>query len=1161
MSFPLNEDQARAAHTLQGPVLITAGAGTGKTRALTERFVSAVSPGSVPGWTPAPVDEILTITFTDKAAGELSERIRGSLRAAGLNGEARSLDSAWISTIHGFCARLLRRHAFEAGLEPGFAVADDTDAQQLREAAFDRASQDLHGVDDAVRYLFALYGFQQVWGAVSHLSRELETRGLTPDDIATEPTADPKVLFREAHTFFTQAEQELGRHAGSSKGAANHAIACRTVLERLEPLEDQQQEGSEVAERLWRALAGYSARGGSAGPIRDLCDSLTAERTRLLAAAVTLLAAPHAEALVRLTDAYLAALGELKEARGVLDFADLQLHADRLLVTRPDLRDRYRAGFRLVMVDEFQDTDELQLNIVRAVAGPNLCTVGDDRQSIYRFRGADLEVYRRHREEMVRDGARPVTLTENYRSHPEVIGFVNQVFGSAAFFGDDLLRLRAGRVEPDPPVPVGDRPRVAIDLVQATGIPVAESRRAEAEVLAERFSELRVAGIDPGDMVVLVRRYANADPIAAALRRRGFPVLVIGGRGFLALPEIGMIRALCRVVANPRDDTALAQLLLSPMSMVTDDGVWLLRNSDEAKASGRHLWDGLTTARAALDPEDATAAGELRDVIERARERSGSLSLGEVLMRAVEETGTDVALLSTGDEGLQAFTNVLRFARKADEFERDTGGGPASFTARIDAEERFGYRESASAVTDDGSPAVRIMSIHASKGLEFPVVALPMLGGATPTDTSVLRAKASVDQLEVALALPTGWGGRPEHRRSAWFERMRVAQTSEAAEEDKRLLYVACTRARELLILSGSADLSKDPADSAAETSLGLLRRALGDVLAGDPGAAYVREIGDGVRTEVRIHSTDTIPAGASPSANAAAATQREPRHAGESAGALRRRSGPEETQRAAAGIGPVRPRRLSYSDISVFESCPLRYWAQSVARLGEIAIDGPGDPMRFGSALHAALQVFGQESPKQVGRRLMSIARHHGLRPADEERLAHAVAAFSRSGVAASLAACGRVHRERPFAARITTGEHVFDLVGAMDAYGVLGTEALIVDYKSGRSGASSDELRDRYETQARCYALAALREGHETVKVVFVRPEVTDVDGQMESVAYAFTPADQCELERWLVETYERISATPYRPLDAWDDSVCRSCRISGSICPLTPPRRGAV
>ncbi|MDF1542034.1 MAG: UvrD-helicase domain-containing protein [Anaerosomatales bacterium] len=1147
MTFPLNEGQERAASTLVGPVLISAGAGTGKTRALTERFVRAVIPGDDGEWTPAAVNELLTITFTEKAAGELVERIRASLRAAGLPRVARDLDAAWISTIHGFCARILRRHALEAGLDPGFSVADETDARQMREEAFEQAARLLHESSVAVSDLFADYGFEPVWDAASLIAQTLDTYGLTADDIAPEPVRNAAALLDETRAFFAGAHANLVDFACESKGAANHADACRSLLDALDSPDGVSADPAQIAAHLWRALEMYSARGGSAASIKDVCEEVRAIRGRLLAETVATMTATGVGALAELTRAYAATLAALKAQRGILDFADLQLHTVRLLEQRSDLSERYRSAFRLVMVDEFQDTDELQLRIVQSVAGENLCTVGDERQSIYRFRGADLDVYRRHRDEMLHAGARPVELVENYRSHPDVIGLVNDVFSHPAVFGDDLLHLQARRTEPEPPFVEHTMPRIGVDLVHAEGRSKSLPRQVEAEALARRFAELRDAGVSPGDMVVLVRRYASADVIAAALRREGFPVLVVGGRRFLDLPEVTMVRALARVIANPRDDTALAMLLLSPMSAVSDDGLWLLRNAAASRAAGRHLWDGLGVARSTLPPADAEAAAALRRVIERARDRAGAAPLAEVLTRAVEESGADLAILDSGDEGLQAFANVVRFVRKAAEFEQSGRAGAADFVARIDAEERFGFQESPSALSGDGSAAVRIMSIHASKGLEFPVVALPLLGDFVPGDRGVLRVRAREGRIQVALALPSSHGGTPESRRGPLFEQMRVSEAAAQAEEAKRLFYVACTRAREVLLLSGACNLEKDPA-AVAESPLSLARRALGPTLQGPPGTDETRVLGGAVSVSLRIHDGAAVPVAAGPSA--AAPDDPEP-PAGSSSMVVEE----QRACRVASGVAPERPERLSYSDIATFESCSLRYWAQRVARLGSAEGMPEGDPRCFGSALHAVLQLGRPGEPVPAADRIEAVARFYRLGADELARLREGVGRFARSDAAAMLESCETVRREHPFSVRIAAGKHVVDLVGAMDAVGRRGQEAVILDYKSGTSKADAKDLTERYEMQARCYAYAALADGRERVRVVFVRPEVESPDGGVEQIEFEFSREDVPVIEKAILGAYDSIATSTYRALERWDERVCSDCRIAGTLCPLSP------
>ena len=187
MTIRLNPDQQRAALCLDRPVLVTAGAGSGKTRMLTQRFVNAVLPGAVAGWENASVDEVLAITFTEKAAGEIAERVRLALLGAGLNEEARQTGAAWISTIHGMCSRLLKRHPFEAGVDPFFVVADTVVAGELRADAFDEAAKAVLGGHPDAEELFERYGFQVLFEGATSIARELAVAGLGPEALLLEP--------------------------------------------------------------------------------------------------------------------------------------------------------------------------------------------------------------------------------------------------------------------------------------------------------------------------------------------------------------------------------------------------------------------------------------------------------------------------------------------------------------------------------------------------------------------------------------------------------------------------------------------------------------------------------------------------------------------------------------------------------------------------------------------------------------------------------------------------------------------------------------------------------------------------------------------------------------------------------------------------------------
>lgn len=1143
MSFPLNHEQLKAVEALQGPVLINAGAGSGKTRTLTERLVRAVMPDAVRGWRPADIGEVVVITFTDKAAGELSERVRSSLREAGRAEDARRVDTAWISTIHAFCGRVLRRYALDAGIDPAFAVLSGSRAGVTREDAFERAAREIAQTSSGAT-LLELYSYSALYRATEHLRSKTLSAGSEFGQVDTEQTRSPQDVLGEARAFFRHAHAELQACDLGGVSMSAHAEQCEATLSAL--LETGEAMGAgDVGALLREALGTYTQKRGVKAHA-ELCADIVETRARLAAEAAALETHDYAVAFVDLTERYEAHYGAAKRALGALDFDDLQSRTLQLFDERPDIADRFRKMFRLVMVDEFQDTDGLQLAIVQAVNQDNLCTVGDERQSIYRFRGADVHVYRAHNEEMLRQGAQEISLGVNYRSHQGILVFVNRFFGSPSLFGSSgLIQLQAGRKEPSNPILEPGEPRVEIVLVDKTGRLEGPARQAEAREIAKRFAGL-VETLPPSDMVILLRSYRHAGAYAEALQREGIPALIVGGSRFFELPEVTYLRALMRLASNPHDDEALVLMLESPLVGLSPDGLWKLASHRAVQSRADSLWSAMSCAPA-LNSADDVALDRAHRAVCGARSRAGSQRLDEIVLRAVEELDYDQYLLGSGSAGRQAYANVLKFARMAAEFDRGVGGGPAAFSAHLDASERLGEHESPAALSDDHSPAVRIMSIHASKGLEFPVVAVPELARGVRGDDGIVRIHTQGQQLTVALALPPGDGQALP--RSPLFDSISEADKEEEIEEIKRVLYVACTRAKELLILSGSSNLAK-PATQ--QTPVAWIRSALGLSLTVEDGQVDI-DLDHGHSVRVRAipetESVDTAPL-EDQGAVIEQPSERAPiPERNDSVGEI----APVESGAAERGTH-AGPQHITYSDIAEYETCALRYRATRLWRLGLIhSGQEASGPLEFGSALHAVLQLVAIGLASEADR-VDSIARYYQLSDRDRERLGAAVSAFTRSRIAHTIQGSERILTEAPFSIELHDTEgRGFVLAGSMDLLGRTGSQAIIVDYKTGASGTPS-ELAERYEAQARCYALAALKQGATHVELHFVRPEVLGEDGEPQSVSFTYAVSDIETLVDHVVGAYEALASGAYEPLAEWNERACGACPIAGGVCSVT-------
>lgn len=1135
-TFELNAAQHVAATTLSGPVLITAGAGSGKTRVLTERAVNAVVDGAAGGWSPVRIEQVLAITYTEKAAGELAERVRGALRVAGLQEQARQVDAAWISTIHGMCSRILRSEALTAGIDPSFEVLSAIETGRLREIALESAVSQLlseHGVSR----LLALYDLSSVASTVFSLAEDLRTHDAGAQDLTVSAPGTARAVAEEAVRFFAEKSAYFDACGVSTQSVCDHGTACAATLQTLQEISTADLADEDLAEAVWHCLKAHQIARTSAG-VKDEVAAIRRTRVDLCARLAGLITVPVSQELVFLTGAYAGAFSELKNRAGGLDFSDLQIETRRLL-RRPEILERWGSRFALSMVDEFQDTDELQLEVVSALAGPNLCTVGDESQSIYRFRGADVGVYRKHSQSMIEAGATPATLSVNYRSHAGILSFVNRLFGDTSLLGSRLVALEHGRSEDDPPVIPEDEPRVEVVIAPTSGAGGADQARQDLAVrIAERVKSLHEdRSVSLGDVVVLMPTYRYAHVYARALVDAGIETVVVGGSRFFEQPEICALRAALRVVVNPRDETAVAEVLISDLCGLSDDGLLTLRRRSHVLGCG--LWGAVESAE--VDADDRMRLSVISRAVQRATSALGRVSLAEILLRLVEDCGLDLRLFASGLSGGQAYANVLKLARMCSAFESSEGTGTAGFLAHLDAKEQFGDHETPAALVSQDSQAVRIMSVHASKGLEFPVVIVPELGGRVRSNSSIARWRRGGDWT-LTMALPSSWGDARDGvlRRPLEFAEFDAEEGEAEAEERQRLFYVACTRARELLILAGGRSMRQ----SVSDTMLNWLVQVLDIPL--EPGTETILQREDSGGVQVHV-----LPEPAETGETSAGICSAEPTTR---AGSDAWYSIVLADDEPSANNGEL-PRRLSYSGVSLFERCEMRFHAEKVLGLG-VSVESAGPAVRRGSALHVVLQLAGEDGTIDESR-LAAVSKHYRLEADDTRRVRQAFDAYRASAVAQEVRSAHVVRREAPFALWIGTPGDGFVLDGTIDVYARTGKHTLIVDYKSGETNRTSEELTDRYALQASCYALAAVRDGADDVEVVLVRPEVLK-GGEPQSVRFGFTAVEVEEFSRELSLTHRRMGVSRRAHREQWDERACENCPVLAQMCDIKAGHR---
>ena len=883
----LTPGQKKCVDTLVGPVAVSAGAGSGKTFTLTRRIVHSLECGFVSG-----IDEVLAITFTSKAAGEIKSRVKGALKACGRSDQALLVDSAWISTIHGACARMLRAHALDLGIAPDFTVADEAAASDMLDAALEEVLGSENDIISPGDYdaLFTEYAARQV-GSVSAASVEGMVRDIviaaqsSPEGMASivpaPSAASPcKLLARMASLAGDISAVCEGQKPGKIRDAFLDGTA-----RALEGLEDAQQQGAEPSpEQVLELFNAFPvpSRAFGTSEYKEYATEAAQGYLSLMMEARLALAEPRMHEVIDLSGRVFDAYRRRKREAGMLDNDDLLTMASRMFSEHPEIAAEYANRFKLIMVDEFQDTDQLQVNMVNRMAGKNferLCTVGDAQQSIYRFRGADVSVYDRHLASVANTNeAGLIELADNFRSHVDVLAFVDCVFSQPSVFGRSFMSLSASRDSDRIDCPYqGSDPRIEVQLTTyPRGVASDTARAAVAQRIAQRFAKLVDEGHSAGDMVVLLGSMRCADVYADAIREQGLSCVVSGGSIFGRASEVRLAVRLAEVIANPKDTEALFEVLSSEIFALTaDDFIDLSTGLDELRGipCRRSLDSGVSVCAAAEN--DASLTPGLRTAVrtlKKAAFRVRLEPLSKVMEGVLIDSGWLRRLEDEGAEGLARAANVYKACRLARDIERRKGSGPAQIAVELRAHIEIA-KEAPGSLSSKSGDFVRIMTVHASKGLEFPIVAVAELrsdevrssrmvrttlngktylsldAGATATrltaKQSQLVAKCtSVDPFEgdeddefYQQLIEHPGGHSPVEVRCAIRQHEHLGET----EETRRLLYVALTRAQEAIICAIAGKTTKDDPTGLAKSVWGSVESALcGEGNAFEPGVTLL---------------------------------------------------------------------------------------------------------------------------------------------------------------------------------------------------------------------------------------------------------------------------------------------------------------------------------
>jgi ATP-dependent helicase/nuclease subunit A len=1226
--LPFTPEQADAIARREGPLLLSANAGSGKTSVLSERFVRLVLEDDVePG-------RILAITFTDKAAGELRTRVRGRFVELGRRDRARDLDAAWISTFHGLCARILRAHAVRAGLDPAFTVLEEAEARDVRGTAFERALADFLSDDRAETLdLVAAYGVDALRLRITTSHDQLRSAGQTRPRLPTATVAEPDTAGLAA--ALERADAELASDDERPRIATARAAltSCRELLSRLNvgpptppPALSALQEATFKPGNM-KALQGD----GCAAYLAALDAFAGAWRDALAAAAVVLLD----ELLVRYAEAY--ARG--KRARAALDFDDLELLARDLLRDTPAIRASYAERFERVMVDEFQDTNATQLSLLELL-GTDRFVVGDELQSIYSFRHADVRIFRAQRAALAERGA-AAELAANFRSRPDILGVLDAAMGP--LHGAAHVPFVAARTADDQP----DAPIVELLLTDAEAVEAwpgellaslpqaAAKRRAEARVVAARIAELvRGERVPASDIVVLLRAATDMAVFERAIEEQGLSTLAAGGRGYWGRQQVLDLCAYLGALANPRDELALLGLLASPLVGLSADGLAILARTarsgarwdalasafpqpGESEDDGRHL-DVSSKRRGAIDetplrdllPDaDRDALANFCPWFAAERQQAPRRGLDVLLERVVDRTGYDLHVLGLPG-GRRRWANVLKLQRLAASFEsrrgRDVRGLIDLATAELEAQ----ARETDAPVELGDATAIRLMTMHAAKGLEFPIVVVADLGRSGRNDTDDLLVREG----RVGLRLRTIDGASAK---TLDWEALREEQQTADLEEERRILHVAMTRAEERLILSGTFDPDKwlgapQPAVAPLRWLAPRLVTGLEELLAdapeatprlSDPDPSALRE-----RVAVRVHREPPPEVLATPApiaAEAAGPGVAEPvaeTTGGQLAldlfatpappprrvyaqpvrpGADGARGGGPVYRDEVAAERPTRPRprasiatpprplpaTLSYTSLAAYDRCAYRWYLERILRLPRDDAGGSAraraerpagpipdglDALTRGSLAHALLEDLdfaAPAPPTEAAVREAARLMEAELTDADVTDLQALVAAFADGPLAARLAAATDVRREHGFV--VGLGDDSAPLLnGVIDVIAFEdGGGALVVDYKSDVVTADADldaYVEADYGAQRRIYALAALGAGAADVEVAHLF-----LARPAEPATVIYDRNDLPRLREELDGLVAGIAAGRFTPTTQPHRALCLTCPGRRALC----------
>ncbi|HVW10916.1 MAG TPA: UvrD-helicase domain-containing protein [Bryobacteraceae bacterium] len=1078
-------EQHDAAEFRAADACVIAGPGSGKTTVLVERYRRLMEDR---GFEPR---EILAITFTEKAAANMKARLGKIFEHDAVR--RRDLESAWVSTIHGFCFRLLRENAIAAGLDPRFTVLSPREAESLQWECLTAALNEFAGTrhEDSMALIEALQ-VPSLAGDLKDVYDAIRSAGVPLADVRNKPNPSAAAAV-EASALIQELRALV--NAWPWKMTTNQSAEKERLLEWCQTASETAVIDFESFARLWNALNLNLSKvpQTTKESIRELRDRVDAFRRTALDRHAAPFRAMIFDVLDRFEDEY----RSRKKALSRVDFNDLERFTIALLKTNPDVQRRVHGQFRQVMLDEFQDVNGQQAELIRLVRAPDVFFgVGDRNQSIYGFRHAKPEIFLTYRDEVHFRGGHSVSLLHNFRSREAILRFVESAL--AGRDGIEERELIAGSK-------FGGKDEPSIEILRAIDVNAEAGGEREAVWIAHRVLELlRTLQIGrPGetrapefrDFAVLCRNSESMPAILAAFDRAGIPS-VCGRRESFLLSREGLdITALIGVIANPRDSISLAAVLRGPLVGVSDETLLRLRLAARSLTGGLNRFPHDPDCAVIAEPDRSRVITFCRN-LERWRHDVGIVPLDILLSRALRDCGVDWMPGTIDAANIESFLDLARTAGKAMSL--------PSFLLEVESLSRAAGAESELSDEDQGN-CIQVMTAHAAKGLEFPITIVAGMERGSRRDS---RSVSFTE--EHGLGVKWRNPGKKNGDGDSWFEANSKVSEAREDEEENRLLYVAMTRAIEHLVLSWSEGKRK-PSNWAK-----LIAEHLG-LLEMQPSAEPYRLERDGFSVSVRIVDSDP-PA------------------------AARAWSRAEENGIELVAPPVVRDRHettATVTSLAVFAACPRKYYIQrslgwSTGRFRRFEpeeievedLDGEDtadlSASRIGSAVHAILA---------------------GMEPEDDAPQARELAAvFRRSELGRRAEAACRSEREWAFIGDIdgTIVRGTIDLWFEAEDGGIH-----IVDYKTDEVTADQAQARAaEYAPQLALYAVAlerALGKRPRSAWLHFLRPDRV-VEVAIDDAAIAAARALVAGLRQ----------AQDLLRFDLREGGHCRVCSFYRTLCP---------